>query len=593
MSERLTQILSPGAIQALAGEPSYSRGVEYHREGRVVDLRTDAGSVRATVSGSQAYRVELELVDGELEYSCTCPYYGDHQLFCKHCVAVALAARQDIGEGGPADRLNGGEFGPGIDLGKVRKHLLSLAKETLVDLILRHGTENDRLRGQLILMTGTSDGEPDLYSWKKVIDEAVDPDGFIDHKSMYEYSQVIRDVLDELCKLLDAGHASSVIDLVEHFLVKFEIQTEYMGDSDGFAGGILEELQEMHHGACMRAKPDPEQLAQRLFQWGLGSYCGVFSGAVDRYADVFGAQGLKRYQAIAEAKWAGVPPLGPGLPQERFSGERSRITSIMERLAERTGDLDQLVAVKSRDLSSEYQYLDIAEACQKAGMNALAIEWAEKGVRAFPQGADARLRGFLAEEYRRAKRHSDAVNIIWAEYSEHPHLNEFKVLKSYALRDGGVKAWKRWREKALSTFRERLEEAVRDAPKSAWTTYRPDFSDLVAIYLWERKIAAAWKAALEGGCNESLWLDLAEKRAAVHPGDALEVYHRLVEAALKRKNNQSYEEAIELVVKIRGLLLRLDRRAEWRTYVQELIATHRRLRNFIAMLERVDNEVRK
>lgn len=46
----------------------------------------------ATVRGTRDYRVTLWVEDGDLASSCTCPVGGDG-LFCKHCVAVALAYR--------------------------------------------------------------------------------------------------------------------------------------------------------------------------------------------------------------------------------------------------------------------------------------------------------------------------------------------------------------------------------------------------------------------------------------------------------------------------------------------------------------------
>ena len=57
---------------------------------------------------------------------------------------------------------------------------------------------------------------------------------------------------------------------------------------------------------------------------------------------------------------------------------------MMEALARQSGDLEALLAVKSRSLSFAYDFLQIAESCRKAGRADLAIEWAERGVRAFP-----------------------------------------------------------------------------------------------------------------------------------------------------------------------------------------------------------------
>lgn len=42
---------------------------------------------------------------------------------------------------------------------------------------------------------------------------------------------------------------------------------ESVDDSDGAMGGLLERVQELHLAACEVARPDPVNLATRLFAW--------------------------------------------------------------------------------------------------------------------------------------------------------------------------------------------------------------------------------------------------------------------------------------------------------------------------------------
>src|SRR3972149_6633361 len=64
--------------------------------------------------------------------------------------------------------------------------------------------------------------------------------------------------------------------------------------------GILSEIQDLHHAACAKAKPNPEKLAAKLFHWELRSDWEVFAGAVDQYAVVLGGRGLEAYRVLAE-----------------------------------------------------------------------------------------------------------------------------------------------------------------------------------------------------------------------------------------------------------------------------------------------------
>lgn len=64
----------------------------------------------------------------------------------------------------------------------------------------------------------------------------------------------------------------------------------------------------------------------------------------------------------------------------------------LENIAELSGDVEALVAVKLRDLSDAWHYLGIAEIYRKHRQRDQVLEWAERGVQAFPNKADDRLR---------------------------------------------------------------------------------------------------------------------------------------------------------------------------------------------------------
>jgi hypothetical protein len=66
---------------------------------------------------------------------------------------------------------------------------------------------------------------------------------------------------------------------------------------------------------------------------------------------------------LAEAEWQKIKPRAD---DKGYDAHRSAITRIMERLAEASGDVDELVAIKAKDLSSSYRYLGIAEILAKA-----------------------------------------------------------------------------------------------------------------------------------------------------------------------------------------------------------------------------------
>jgi len=577
-------LLSPDLLREYAGELSYSRGVQYAEDGRVTNVRLEDDCIRAKVRGTRLYDVQLREEDGELSYSCTCPFYQEETVFCKHCVAAGLALLKAEGErkgarGGTKPRAE-----RDTSMADVKAHLEKQDKASLVSLLLQQAGEDETLKSRLLMQAAMGAKTVHIPAFRRMIDRAVDWRDFLDYGSMQEYARGIDDVIASLRELLEKGHATEVIDLSEYLLQQLEPQMEMMDDSDGYMSDIVPAIQELHHDACVNVKPDPEQLARKLFQWELQSDWEIFYGAVQQYADVLGKRGLETYRALAEAKWAKMRPIGPGEENLGYSRERFRVTSIMEQLAAHAGDVEKLVAVKTKDLSTAYAYLEIAQLYQKAGKEEKTLEWAEKGVGAFPKETDSRLREFLANEYHKRNRHDNAMQLIWAEFAEQSGFEEYKLLKSHAERSGGSAEWKRWREKALGLIRESALAAEREAEEKHWKWNAVDRSLLVQIFLWEKNVDQAWQEAQEGGCHESLWLELARKREQDHPEDALAVYQSLVEPTIMRMNNDAYRAAAGFAKKAGKLLKQLGRGDEWNEYLNNLRANHRRKRNLIVLL---------
>src|ERR1035441_572467 len=81
--------LGCSARRRVAGERSFGRGLGY--PDAVGDLEFGADQVTATVYGTDAYEVVLDLDDGGVTGDCSCPH-GQEGFFCKHLVAVGLTA---------------------------------------------------------------------------------------------------------------------------------------------------------------------------------------------------------------------------------------------------------------------------------------------------------------------------------------------------------------------------------------------------------------------------------------------------------------------------------------------------------------------
>jgi len=583
--------ITAAAIRRAADDRSYKRGKGYFENAMVYSLLLDGGEIIAKVHGTRNYRVRLRTEEGEVVGDCSCPM-GDDGVFCKHMVAVGLThlAGGLVDDTAPARsaRRTRRPPKPKVTLDDVRIYLLNQEPANLVEIIVQQLHEDDRLRESLLMTVARQyAGGVDLATFRAAIDAATDTGGFIDYHEARDFTSGIDTVVDSIADLLKDGHAAKVIELVEYALSRSEQAQGEMDDSSGSMSSILDRLQELHHAACLKAEPDPETLARRLFRWEIEGDWDTFYGAAETYADVLGEKGLAVYRRLAQKLWDQIPQIGPG-DDRGYEGQRRRITSIMESLARAAGDVEQLVAVMSRDLSSAHCYLRIAETYRKARRRNKAMDWAERGVKTFAdQRPDSRLEDFLADQYHRRKRHDDAMALIWEQFVRRMDLSSYQHLKKHA---GRAQQWPIWREKSLAAIRSSLDSGKRQASSRLRNTWRPwdrppDHSVLVDIFLWEHDPEAAWQEAVAAGCREDLWMRLARIREKDHPADAMAVYQRQIDPIVNHKNNDAYREAAKLIRKIKQLMSRQDRETEFPEYLAAVRTAHKPKRNFMAMLQ--------
>ena len=123
------ETISGDDIQGCCDSKVYHRGGEYFKYGYVADASYNIEKTRlkTLVKGNSDYTVIIDLQNGHIEGSCTCPYGGT----CKHVIASLLFA---IGENSEIDVIPEAQ-NPGID---IKQYLQSLSKDELIDLVKKY-----------------------------------------------------------------------------------------------------------------------------------------------------------------------------------------------------------------------------------------------------------------------------------------------------------------------------------------------------------------------------------------------------------------------------------------------------------------------
>jgi hypothetical protein len=453
-------------------------------------------------------------------------------------------------------------------------------RPTLVALLERRVWHDPSLRREIATRMRAAPGEeglPDLRGALETILGVAAPAG-----GWSEGWDLVADVADLARSAvgLVGRDPRAVLAFAEYALRRLDEGEEEVGcafeEWPGF-GEALVALEELHAAACGPAGRGGPELARDLFAREIDALGEAYVGVAGRWAAALGDDGLAEYRRLAEARWAEMPAAGPGERVSYSCGPR-RLAASLEWLARRDGDLDRLVGIRARDLSTPERFAGIAEECRAFGRHDLALAWIERGLAAFEGHPDRRLVELADEEYVRAGRAEEATALAFRCFATRPSLDGYRALQACAERHG---AWPSWRELALDWLRNRLAEA---ASMPDWEA-RGIANVLVQVVHFEGDAEAAWRLAGEIGCSTGTWLELADARAATHPDDAVEVYRRAADGHVERKSRSGYDEAVRLLEKARDVLAAAGREGRFRAIALDFRVHHGRKSNLMRLFD--------
>lgn len=221
----------------------WQRGVDYFRNGNILEIRHYKNHIDAEVEGNEVYNVSVTLnasADSIVDYSCDCPY-GEDGAPCKHLAALLCALDE---EGIPQTETQNKET-------TAEALVALLSEQQMQELLIRLAKKDSYIR-EIIQLTATSlipqnqkkQWEMDL---EELTDSFTDRYNYIDYQDADDYCTSLIEYMDDrLPDLLDTGNIMDAFDLV--WLVFHTGMEQDMDDS----GGDLTVLAE----CCMSAWSD-------------------------------------------------------------------------------------------------------------------------------------------------------------------------------------------------------------------------------------------------------------------------------------------------------------------------------------------------
>lgn len=237
--------------------------------------------------------------------------------------------------------------------------------------------------------------------------------------------------------------------------------------------------------------------------------------------------------------------------------------------------LTSFIAIKRDDLHSPYDYLEIAELLADTARSDEAIDWARRGLEQYADRwhQTPKLRDWLAELLGREERADEVTALYWDAFVRHPTLGTYRQLVDHAV-DATAAS-----EEAIAQL-----QAVVGSPVGS-TGHRYPADPLIEILDHEGRHDEAWTLYLEYGCDRDLALQLAKRREADHPLDAITVYERDVEQHIDRKNKTGYRAAVRQLARIRKLAAQAGQPEVATAIIERIRTEHRQKRNLMSLLD--------
>ncbi len=170
--------------------------------------------------------------------------------------------------------------------------------------------------------------------------------------------------------------------------------------------------------------------------------------------------------------------------------------------------------------------------------------------------------------------------MTWLAFEERPSLAKYQTLKEVSSQ---FDDWLGQRQRALAL----IENNVKHLPKKAWHSTTADVDLLINIALWENDLELAISYSQKGEFSEQVGIHLADTVSQYAPNFALALYKNYVNQLVPKTNNQVYEQAFKLVLKIGDILKQQKQTLAFSDYVAELSVNYKLKRNFMAMLKKI------
>jgi len=568
--------VSDDLLIALAGEGAFGRGKGYFQQGLVRSWKKSGQLISADVEGSELYRVTLRHTVKQFEGSCDCPASQGFD-FCKHCVAVAMAYRQDSQQ---QAQLEGGDSSQ-----RIKAYLNKLDPEQLRKELLQLIDDDRQLRQQWSVRADVALNKMDHKAIKKRITAAIPY-----KRNLYSYAQSrayfagVEAVVNLLQQQAESLGADKTLPLVDYALLRIGRALSHIDDSGGFREDVVQQLYDMQRQSILALAWEAEKLVNYLLERDASDTSDISADIPSDYAELLGEEGLTLIYSALQSQWDALPKLPKGAGWER-EYEYLTLLGRLRRRAEELGDKQGVIRLLEKTATEERDFLGLCGLCIDAEAWGQAEAWlarveppqAPRGMARFDGGNQQYQRLNIILQLQRGEEEA-ALAGQWGIYRQTLAVDDYDRLLELERRLPAVADTEQaCGQRVLDYLQENLG-------KDADRFYLRSHADgLFALYIHLQLPQLALDLAESQRVDSALQEKLAKELHGL-PAGAISLYHRVAAAYVEQTNNRAYQQAVALIKRSQCLLSTSELRQQFETSIASLRLRFKAKRNFIGYL---------
>ena len=612
-----------------------AKGKSYRR--RVSELAQDGRRLLAWVTGTRRYATCVELTGRKtlgLQSECSCPIGGS----CKHVAAVVLVFLEALKEGTPVlaaaesdsrwaiargeesdmgdeldddpDNVRESPARKGKSAERLTTFLQAKSKDELVALARQLLEQLPTVRAEILEKRALAEGDAAelVERARRLIDKLTAEPAWRHHwdnqGSVPDYSGLHR----LLQHLLDAGQADALLELGKRLMEKGIKQVEQSDDEGETAGEITQCLNIIFKAVLPSKLPDVEKLLYVIDLESRDDY------ELTQGADVVWNRSWPKsvWSLVADALIEKLRATAVPSNDWNSSYKRNGFTGTIMGALDDAGRGAEATALALSEAKLTGSYVRAVGRLIAERRWDEARQWATDGIaNVNPKlpGIIADLRKQLAEIAKANKDWPTVAAERAEEFFDRPSVGGWEELVKAAKKAGCAEAVAAASLQFLETAKRpdrgrtsreywplpALPQAKPD-PRPQWRDReQPHYAVLIDLAIKNKDLDEAlrwydaWRKPTQGSFSGSSYYDdrIAAAVAASHPNRSLAIRLRQIDQLV---HSSRYDDAGKLIRAVRPLFESLGRVDDWPKLIAKLREEHRRRRNFMTVLDRMEKK---